>query len=95
MALISYTDKVAIEELSGVPDINKVKDTDMNEIKSVVNSMFTLLGLDTDTYSSSSTYAVGDLVVYDNAIYECTTAITTAEAWNSAHWTLVPIFVDE
>ena len=41
-----------------------------------------------DAYSSSSTYAVGDLCVYNGALYECNTAITTAEAWNSAHWTL-------
>lgn len=52
-----------------------------------------LFGLDQDTYSSSSTYAVGDLVIHNGAIYECTTAIITAEAWNSAHWTIVPIFV--
>lgn len=38
-------------------------------------------------YSASSTYAVGDYVTYNNKLYECTTAITTAEAWNSSHWT--------
>lgn len=37
-------------------------------------------------YSASSTYAVGDYVLYNGLLYECTTAITTAEAWNSAHW---------
>lgn len=37
-------------------------------------------------YSSSSTYAVGDRVRYSNYIYECITAITTAEAWTSEHW---------
>lgn len=37
-------------------------------------------------YSASSTYAVGDYVTYSNKLYECTTAITTAEAWNSSHW---------
>lgn len=40
-----------------------------------------------DEYSSSSTYAVGDLVIYDGVLYKCTTAISTAEAWNSTHWT--------
>ena len=38
-------------------------------------------------YSTSSTYDLGDLVVYNNELYECTTAITTAEAWTAAHWT--------
>lgn len=39
-----------------------------------------------DAYSSSSTYDVGDLCIYHNALYVCTTAITTAEAWTAAHW---------
>ena len=38
-------------------------------------------------YSSSSTYAVGDYVIYNGSLYRCTTAITTAETWTSAHWT--------
>jgi len=40
-------------------------------------------------YSSSSTYAVGDLVRHEGVIYKCSTAIGTAEAWNSGHWTAV------
>lgn len=40
-------------------------------------------------YSSSSTYAVGDRVRNDWYVYECTTAITTAETWNADHWTAV------
>lgn len=42
-------------------------------------------------YSSSATYDLGDLVVYNSTLYECTTAITTAEAWNSAHWTATDV----
>lgn len=42
-------------------------------------------------YSASSTYAVGDYCIYDGQLYRCTTAITTAEAWNSAHWTAVTV----
>ena len=38
-------------------------------------------------YSSSSTYAVGDFVSYQGKLYKCSTAIATAEAWNSSHWT--------
>lgn len=40
-------------------------------------------------YDSSSTYAVGDFVTYNDNIYICISAISTAEAWNSAHWQLV------
>lgn len=39
-----------------------------------------------NTYSSSATYDVGDYVMYDGILYICTTAITSGEAWNSAHW---------
>lgn len=37
------------------------------------------------------TYAVGDYCLYDGGLYRCTTAITTAEAWNSAHWTKINV----
>ena len=42
-------------------------------------------------YSTSATYAVGDYVLYNNALYRCNTAITTAESWTAAHWTAVKI----
>lgn len=38
-------------------------------------------------YSASATYAVGDRVRYGYLVYECNTAITTAEAWTAEHWT--------
>lgn len=39
-----------------------------------------------EAYSSSATYALGSYCIYNNLLYRCTTAITTAENWNSAHW---------
>ena len=45
-------------------------------------------------YSASSTYAVGEYVMYNNALYRCTTSITTAEAWTAAHWTAAKIGED-
>lgn len=42
-------------------------------------------------YSSSSTYKVGDHVIYSGNYYVCKTAITTAEAWTAAHWTQVTV----
>lgn len=45
----------------------------------------------TDAYSTSSTYSVGDYCIYGNTLYKCTTAISTAEAWNSGHWTAVSV----
>lgn len=37
-------------------------------------------------YDATSTYALGDYVSYQGKFYKCTTAIETAEAWNSEHW---------
>lgn len=45
-------------------------------------------------YSSSETYGLGEYVVYNHVLYRCTTAIPTAEAWNSAHWTQVVLTED-
>ena len=44
-----------------------------------------------DMYNSSSTYKVGDLVIYNNSLYKCNTDITTAEEWDASHWTLSTI----
>lgn len=44
-------------------------------------------GLIAPVYDSTKTYDVGDYVIYNNDLYRCTTAITTAEAWTAAHWT--------
>ena len=45
--------------------------------------------LDATAYSSTSTYAVNALVLYNNNVYRCTTQVTVAEAWNAAKWTLL------
>lgn len=93
MAQITYDDKVYLNENSSVPAINKVQDIDMNEIKSVINdTLLTALGLDTDTFSTSTAYSSGDLVVYDNKIYQFTASHTGA--WTGTDVNLVPIIVD-
>ena len=38
-------------------------------------------------YDSTSTYAVGDWCIYNGTLYQCTTAITVAEAFDPTHWT--------
>ena len=47
-------------------------------------------------FDSTKTYAVGAKVVYDNAVWNCTTAVATAGAWTGAtNWTkLFGIAVD-
>lgn len=41
-------------------------------------------------YSAAETYAVGDRVRHGYQIWECVTAISTAEAWTEAHWKALP-----
>ena len=40
-------------------------------------------------YDATSTYNAGDVVTYNNTIYQCNTYIQIAEAWTPSHWTLV------
>jgi hypothetical protein len=43
------------------------------------------------TFSASSTYAVGDYVTHEGLLYKCTTAVSTAGAWNAANWSAVAV----
>ena len=56
-------------------------DTDIGKIGGSIAQM----------YDSSQTYSVGDYVMYERRLYECNTAITTAEEWNSAKWTIIRV----
>lgn len=38
-------------------------------------------------FSTASTYAIGDLVIYSDNLYKCTTAVSTAGAWDASKWT--------
>ena len=49
-----------------------------------------MLGQQADTYSKK-TYAVGDYCIYENALYKCNTAISSAEDWTAGHWTKTTI----
>lgn len=39
------------------------------------------------SYDATATYDLGDLCIYNGNLYECITAISTAEEWTAAHWT--------
>ena len=56
-------------------------------LKDLVESV---LGQQADTYSKK-TYAVGDYCIYENALYKCSTAISSAEDWTAGHWTKTTI----
>jgi len=44
-----------------------------------------------DEYDETQTYAVGDYVIYNNVVYECTTAVSAAEPFDSTKWTATSI----
>lgn len=64
-------------------------------INETIQAFLEILGLDVDTYSSTKTYALEDLVVYNHKIYACTTAIETPEEWNESKWEFVPFLIEE
>lgn len=67
----------------------------INSVKSSLNTNISQLAGDlSDAYSSSNTYAVGDLCILGNLLYKCNTAITTPEAWTPAHWTATTVKVE-
>lgn len=37
-------------------------------------------------YSSAKTYAIGDLVTYQDSFYVCVTAIAEPESFDASHW---------
>lgn len=47
-----------------------------------------------DEYRSDVAYALDELVIHENKLYKCTTAISTPEDWNSAHWTQTTIAIE-
>ena len=46
------------------------------------------------TYSTSSTYAVGDYVTYNGALYRCISPITSGESWTASHWAVAKVGPD-
>lgn len=93
MAQITYDDKVALNVNSDIADINKCNASDMNEIKNVINTtILSALGLDTNTFSTGTTYSSGSMVVYDNKVYEFTSSHTGA--WTGNDVNLISIIVD-
>lgn len=70
-----------------------VQDGAVTEAKlaSVLSNKLAKSGVIAADYSSSNTYKVGDYVWYNGALYCCTTAITTAEAWTAGHWSAAVI----
>ena len=98
MAKIEFENKQALNENANIPDINKVKDSDLNEIKNVVNQTIlnSLFGVYYDTWTSSGTFNIGDIVIYDAILYENLTGNNTATTpdQDSTNWQVVNILLN-
>lgn len=71
---------------AGVDFKNYIDNTLTEELDSKHEIIDENCGTATDTYSSSSTYAINDISIYQNKIYRCITAITVPEEFNGSKW---------
>lgn len=62
MALITYANKATMNQNSSVPDVNKVKADDMNEIKSVVNTNWNIKQIATYGLSANASMTTNSTV---------------------------------
>ena len=81
--------------------IDSVQNEKLNELEPAV--AFALRGVDymdqnkanaaslAPVFSEDSTYEEGDYCTYYGSLFRCTTAVTTAGAWNAASWTAVAV----
>lgn len=80
MGKITYADKVALNDNPNIADINKVKDTDMNEIKNVVNQNETKLLLEVSN-TAPAQCSTGDM--YFNTSSNLIYTATATNTWGS------------
>ena len=97
MADLTYTKTTYVNDSEPALDADNLNNAEnqISALTAAVNAQATintnLAGNFASEYSPSATYAVNAYRTYQNVLYKCTTAITTPEAWNSAHWTSVKV----
>ena len=80
------------EKFITLDDLSLYKDLEEGKINTLLANKANIADLSiiseniAPLYDSAATYDEGDLVMYNNRLYKCTTAITTAEAWDVNHW---------
>lgn len=84
--MATYTSNYAWTKPSGGDPVDiEVLNDNLDDQDSIVHQAFLDLA---PVFSTASTYAVKDVVLYDNKVWICHTAVTTAGAWTgSANWT--------
>jgi len=72
------TEKTALQ--NSISSLSTSTTNSINELNTNKNTMIS------DGYSNTKVYKIGDLCIYNDTLYRCTTAIDEGEAWNSSHW---------
>ncbi len=72
------TEKTALQ--NSISSLSTSTTSSINELRTAENAMIS------DGYSTTKSYKIGDLCIYNNVLYRCTTAIEEGEAWNGSHW---------
>lgn len=85
--------------VGGTPDI-EMSDSSINPVQNKIIKLYvddknenvlSNLGLLNDTYSNEDTYSADDIVIKDNKIYKCITAIPIPEEFDETKWELTSI----
>ena len=63
----------------------------INEVKAATGSLAASV---TDAYDDTATYEVGDLVIYNNTLYKCASAVVTPEDFDDTKWTATTILAE-
>lgn len=79
--------KPSLEEIADIEPINANMDKIDLQMRRNSDGVNFAKGLVADSYNEAGTYSVGDYCVYDNKLYRCITAITSAESFNADKWT--------
>lgn len=79
----SYSEEMPIEVLAS--------NVQWDNSQSLVDYLNTVINNIADEYDNTSTYLVNDYCIYEGQLYQCTTAVTTAETFDPNKWALTSI----
>ena len=84
--MATYTSNYAWTKPSGNDQVDiSVLNDNLDSQDAIMHKAFNNMA---QAFSQLSTYAVGDIVLYDNELYKCHTAVTTPGSWTgSTNWT--------
>ena len=85
----AYLQLFADRLLDRIPEENQILLSDCIDIDVYYD---TDLAFSSDNYSDSSTYVVGDFTINNGFLYRCTTAVASAESFDSNKWLQIPYY---